>query len=662
MKKTAAVEMTELGWVKAIAEQCNLDIGDVRQVLLKYGIRAQTTPPRSKSLRFGSIKFSGVRSESTPAGPFSLSWLDLDAGIYAVMSERNLRGKSSILNMMNAAIRGDFPGRIKSDIWKWLQTLEVRFRIDNVLHRLELEKDAGEEKAAQGRARLSRSDDGHQWVTLYSGDAAEGLKAQTEQLMMEELDFPVIYAHNKNTGGHAHGWPLISSAFYLSSSVEPKALFGDLPIDGIPLRLLQLFIGLPWVSTYSAALTAQKQVEQGIANRPSQSGTATVLKTRLLEVEEQLAEAKKARGPDNRSALRLQLARLDETIATDRRQAREANAVMEADQTSLDAISESFETARRRLKLLEEERSAGYSFRQLSPSCCPACEGQFQLAARADSTSDASCALCKNVLPADDAHADDDHITDATNLVAELKRSVELAKAKQKRSETDALAKSERLRLDLAETRRVQEQLSALPIDPDNRVIELDAQAKQLQELLAALQLPSAEDSEAQAELQILRAASEISRASMTALQEDILGEITGAVMSLATKFGVPHLTSMHLDNGGKLKVRQGGADTFFTGLTMGEKLRIKIAIALAAVEVAKRRGHGRHPGLLIIDSPASEEVVSKDFEQMLDSVAAAARNIGGIQIIIGTIAREAVEAVVPETHRLHAKGEAYLF
>ena len=82
----------------------------------------------------------------------------------------------------------------------------------------------------------------------------------------------------------------------------------------------------------------------------------------------------------------------------------------------------------------------------------------------------------------------------------------------------------------------------------------------------------------------------------------------------------------------------------------------------LAAVEVAKRRGHGRHPGLLIIDSPASEEVVNEDFEQMLDSVASATKDIGGIQIILGTIARTAVEAVVSKDHRLHAKGDEYLF
>jgi len=201
-----------------------------------------------------------------------------------------------------------------------------------------------------------------------------------------------------------------------------------------------------------------------------------------------------------------------------------------------------------------------------------------------------------------------------------------------------------------------------LPADPDTRVVELEAQAKQLRELLASLETPLTGDGDTQTELAVLQAASEVSKTLMTAMQEDILGEITTGVMDLATKFGVSHLKSMHLQNSGRLKVRQGGADMFFTNLTMGEKLRVKIAIALAAVEVAKRRGHGRHPGLLIIDSPASEEVVRRDFEQMLDSVATAAKDIGGIQILIGTIAREAVEAVVPEGHRLHAEGEAYLF
>jgi hypothetical protein len=178
-------------------------------------------------------------------------------------------------------------------------------------------------------------------------------------------------------------------------------------------------------------------------------------------------------------------------------------------------------------------------------------------------------------------------------------------------------------------------------------LVQLEAQAAQLRELLGSM-AAGEEPSGSAGELAILNAAAEVSKELMTALQSDVLTEIADSVMALARKFGMSNVTSMRLDNGGRLKVHQGGADDFFSNLTMGERLRIKIAISLAAVEVAKRRGHGRHPGLLVIDSPASEEVVNTDFKQMLDSVSSAAKDIGDVQIIIGTIARPAVEAVVP--------------
>ena len=663
MSKERTIESTEYSWIKAIAEDSTSPESNVRSVLLKYGIRAQTTPPRAKSLRFDSIKLTGVRAESERDGLFDLSWSGLGTGIWAVMSERNLRGKSSILNLLQAAIRGDFPGRVKPDVWKWLETIEIQYRIDNILHRLELRKAAGEEKAADGRATLSRSDSDGQWITLYEGDAGDGLKSQTEHLMMEELDFPVIYAHNKNTGGHPHGWPLIASTFFLSSSIEPKALFGDLPIDGLPLRLLQLFIGLPWVSTYSAALTAQKQIEQGLSGRPDQPGVSAVLNARLLEVEGQLAEAKKARGTDDRGAKRLELARLDEDIASDRKAAETARVAFEADTATVASVTASYDDARRRLKQLEDERSAGYSFRQLSPTCCPACEAAFEKAAPAVQHADGNtCVLCKNGLPVHEEDLDSDRIQDAQTLVEELATSLQIAKAKIKASEKTARDATERLRAGMSRVRHPQDAISMLPTDPELVVVQLEAQTQQLRELVASLQSPANDDTETQGELKILRAATEVSKTLMTSMQSDVLTEIADSVMSLAKKFGVSHVTSMHLDGGGKLKVHQGGADIYFSNLTMGEKLRIKIAISLAAVEVAKRRGHGRHPGLLIIDSPASEEVVNEDFEQMLDSVSSAAKDIGGVQVIIGTIARKAVEAVVSSDHRLHAKGDEYLF
>lgn len=662
MSKDRIIESTESGWIRTIAEDSASPESDVRGVLLKYGIRAQTTPPRARSLRLESIELRGGRAESEHDGPFKLSWTGLEAGIWVVMSDRNLRGKSSILNLLQAAIRGDFPGQVKGDVWKWLEAIDISYRIDEVLYQLKVRKSAGEETAADGTAVLRRSHDGS-WITLYEGDAGDGLKSQTEHLMMEELGFPVIYAYNKKTGSHSHGWPSVASTLFLSSSIEPKALFGDIAVDGLPLRLLQLFVGLPWVSTYSAALTAHKRVEQALSVRPKHSSLDAVLAAKISDVELRLAEAKEAAGNGGRGLIRQELKRLDEQTQTVRAAALVAQIALETDTATAASVRDSYDNARRRLKQLEEEQSAGYSFRQLSPACCPSCETAFEKTTPATPHSDGgTCTLCKSDLPDHDDALDSERIQDAQTHVQELLKSLEGAKAKLKLTEKAAGEAAERVSAATRKTQALQKSLSALPADPELVVVRLEAKLQQLREVAESLTSPGGDDAQTQGELSILRTATDVSKTLMTGMQSDVLDEIAASVMFLAKKFGVSNVTSMKLDGGGKLKIRQGGADIYFSNLTVGERLRVKIASSLAAVQVAKRRGHGRHPGLLIIDSPGAEEVVSADLEQMLDSVAAAAKEIGGIQIIIGTIARRAVEDVVPDTHRLQARGDGYLF
>lgn len=203
MSKLAPIQSTESGWLRAIAERSAVEQAVAKSVLQKYNIQPQTTPPRSKSLRFKSIRTAGTRAESDHDGPFDKTWDNIGSGLFAVMSDRNLRGKSSILNLLYAAIRGEFRGRVKADVWKWLEIVDVTYEIDGILHRTELQKDVGEEDQLKATARLSRLGDDGTWVALYDGDGGEGLKSQTEQLMMAELTFPPIYAHNSNTGGHA---------------------------------------------------------------------------------------------------------------------------------------------------------------------------------------------------------------------------------------------------------------------------------------------------------------------------------------------------------------------------------------------------------------------------------------------------------------------------
>lgn len=665
MSKSAPIQSTESGWFRAIAERSKVEEGIVKSVLQKYNIQPQTTPPRAKSLRFKSIRVAGTRAESDRNGPFDTTWDKLGSGLFAVMSDRNLRGKSSILNLLYAAIRGEFRGRVKADVWKWLEIVDVTYEIDGVLHRTELRKHAGEEDPVKATASISRSGGGVNWVPLYEGDGGEELKSQTEQLMMGELNFPPIFAHNSNTGGHSHGWPLISSALFLSSSTNAKALFGDIMIDGIPLRLLQLFIGLPWVSTYSAALTAQKKVEESRSSRADRSAFDKEFAKRLEAVESKLETARtSAAKVVGRAGKRAELSELDEQMVMLRDEAESTRLALEAADLSLKKVAESFDDARRRVKQLEDEQSAGYSFRKLSPSCCPACEASYKdVVATAEPALDVgNCLLCKNDIPQDAGDFEDDRIKLANEEVDALDTSLKMARVKQKAAEKTAKDAFIELQKAKGRVSALQLELAVKVPDRELEIVQLEAQAAQLRDLMSDGMKTAGADGDVDEALNVLRAATEITKELMTEKQSEVLKQIAQSVMELARKFGMVNVTEMQLDNGGRLKVKQGGATEWFSNLTMGERLRIKIAVALAAVEVARDRGHGRHPGLMVIDSPASEEVVDKDFEAMLDSVSSAASEMGDVQIIIGTTARSAVEAVVPIEHRLHAKGDDYVF
>ena len=52
-------------------------------------------------------------------------------------------------------------------------------------------------------------------------------------------------------------------------------MVGALVVDAMPLRLLQLFMGLPWISTYTAAQTAAQRASRV----PSRSNRAPLIST-----------------------------------------------------------------------------------------------------------------------------------------------------------------------------------------------------------------------------------------------------------------------------------------------------------------------------------------------------------------------------------------------
>ena len=646
--------VSENEWLDAITKASQIDRTVVEEVLRRHGIRAQAAAPRARKVSFTSISFAGVKEEVTRNTPFEFEWKDLGTGLWTVMSDVNSRGKSSVLNILKASLQGDFPGDIKPDVWRWLSRIAVDLRIDQVAYRISVEKRSGDQNTSTGSARLARRSDGD-WASLYDG-SLPGLKGHVEALFMEELGFAKIHAVNETGTPYEHSWPVVASALAIGGNAESKALFGELLVDGLPLRLLQLFIGMPWVSTLTAITTAKKilaPVSRAV------SAPLVALRDRLEAVEQDLASINgKSSSAGERTALRRRMSVLDAQLA-------DKQSEISVARKALQHLTERYEftftervSQARIMQEMKDERDAGYVFRNLRPERCPACETDFH--AHPSPHESESCILCKAALQHQEDDAPDNRLSEAEHNLKDISNALKIVAAEMLVARKN-LAELEITRNALvSELEVAQATLSEKSDDLELRFAELDARAKELRALLGNFDdVRNPKDGQDKA---VLDAAEKQTRSLIDGVQSEILKDVADAIRPLATTFGVRNLTQATLNGQGHLKLVQGGADTSFSKLTKGERLRVKIAAALSAVEVARARGLGRHPGLLILDSPGAEEVIDADFHEMLANVSRVAHEMGGVQVFIGTIYRKELEDVVPLSHRRHAQGNTSLF
>jgi DNA repair exonuclease SbcCD ATPase subunit len=162
-------------------------------------------------------------------------------------------------------------------------------------------------------------------------------------------------------------------------------------------------------------------------------------------------------------------------------------------------------------------------------------------------------------------------------------------------------------------------------------------------------------------ELIVLRAASDLTKKWVKGDQGPLLESVSDAIAALARRFGSTNITSVKLKGNGNMDVLKGGANTTYSGLTNGEKLRIKLAAVIALIELGHRDGVGRHPGLLFVDSPAAEEIPEADLKIMLEAMTAVAEETD-LQIVVATTHGPLLSAVLPKANLLVATGTDFVW
>ncbi|AIO33399.1 putative large ATP-binding protein [Burkholderia cenocepacia] len=454
-----------------------------------------------------------------------------------------------------------------------------------------------------------------------------------------------------------HSWVAFSGAMFIGTNYD--VLLGDMPVaTGLTSRLMQMYLGVPWVSTLAAAKTAHQLVEQAVqvSARKNEQGQKAI-NARIADISTQLSEkrAELAKIPSDeavRNAINADTAELADV----RRQERDMVEHVERAVAALRDLTAVYQEERRDLQTHMDAMSATAVFRRLEPKCCPRCDHTISKAKKALESSTHSCSVCgESITNSEDGEAIK---VDLQERVAASEAAVTRASAKKEEAESELTAL--RRKIDLLQGRL---ESASKELDSAVRRQEAAVAVAVLEGRLEEASIsPTSQADDRSGELKILSAVVAETEARVKAVRDGLLTDVSARLVEYAKAFGMENLSEASLKGNATLSLVKGGVPTSYGKVTEGEKLRLKVATVLAMIEIAEARGIGRHPGLLMIDSPAAQEVSPVDVDHLVAGLQAVFTKLPHFQVFVAGISSKAITDHIPKANRREVAGNASLW
>lgn len=598
------------------------------------------------------------------AVPFDWSW-EPQLGVNGVGSGRNLRGKSTVLNVLMWALSGRC-ANFQVDVKAWLKHIEVDWQVGGETVRVKFDNDAGHPVGVVQTVDRSSATERVRAIGAFDGeDQFEDVMGAVmmSRLRLEEIP---MWTGDREV---RHRWPAYASAFTVRADMLDPVV-GNVTVLGT--RMLQMFVGTDWGPALAATQTALNEVraEQAAAEHKVSAAGEVIGKQRekaQAEVDrlEAAVRAISAGTPD-----------LEQLLAATANATELAREVHELERKLMGATSQ-VDTVRLQLRSAKarnhtqfEDALAVKFFHQMTPSVCPRCTSKVTPEEQAAETEKHECSLCSKGLHLEDVDTSkvtaaapagpvvDDVDAPVDDLEA-LEAALDEAEQAVDALSTQVTAKKDQLAAAEAQSTSGKEYLAAAE---GRRKMELElARAEGALAAFKGSSDPKLTDPADPLVVAVLEAAKKVLSTWMSEGQNPLLEEISADIERLAVGFGADSLSKVKLGGGGRLDVVKGGEQTTYTGLTAGEKLRVKIATAVALIKHGYGVQIGRHPGFLVLDSPAAEEMPEEDLAILMAELVEVAEH-ADMQIFVGTRSAGPLLDLLPEANRRVAVGDDYLW
>lgn len=705
-------------WIDAVAEKSGTDRGKVEDILSTYGITGPRPVPPRRRLRVDALHFAGVKNLQSPSNPALREFVPFsftrkfETPVTALVSDgKNDAGKSSTLDILAWGLRGR--PDVRSDVKNWLRQVTLLLRIGDEQVLIAWRVDTG--NASGSILTLPTS----QTIDFVSMDAValDAMRAQAEaaadtgapvyhlstpvddltqsmreqgayvvgtfeddaqmeraigDFMLDRLGLETLTQWRRNSratdaddGSQAqHGWPLWSQALVIAKPSITSAI-GETPNQAG--AVLNTFLATEWSAARNLTRAQRKAVDAELAGirrriaRDSEARDATVAV--LINEQTNLQAQLDALAPSQFTSHEAAQLVKDVTSATQA----VTSAQRRLAETALDygAAEQALEAAEHEVAALKEAAVTRRFWHSLKPSCCPRCDARVEQE-QWEREQAGACSLCNTPIDGDnaesigppaDAEEDDldplelaqQRVSACVVEVERLSRAHDAAREGASRAElafTAAAAALEADHGDPSQRHSLERQLSVIDgrlqertvgsdDDPEEAVLAFDA------EVLAA--------AEAVAQIEAKR--------DFDAALESASRQIT----RLGKTLGITNLERAELKGNAHLPVFRGGERSNFGGLTDGERLRLKIALVIALLDVGAESGLGRHPGFLIVDSLAREELNANNGRLLLQELNRVA-DTHGLQVITGTTHTELVDSVLPDKAVLRPRESGFMW
>ena len=648
-------------WLQAIATRAKTEVPAVEGALSAHRIQPSPVLAQPRRLVLRELEFSGVKDGVANAGAFAFSWTNLGHGLWAMLSEHNLRGKSTIIELVRWTVRGRPSNNLQEDVRRWIHAVRLRFLIDSDEYEVTANT-KGEPIGSLCRFHSSGNAGGDAGRTVLAEFATDGeFEAVMTDFFMHifAMDPISTWRQGEQDQGQSvtHSWVAFSGAMFIGTNYE--VLLGDMPVaSGLTSRLIQMYLGVPWVSTLAAAKTAHQVVEQAVkvsARRSEQGREAAQARTEAIGAQLAAKRAELANIPSDqavRDAINADVAELAEIRRLQRAMVERVERVA----TALRQTNAAYQEDRRDLQAHLDAMSATAVFRRLEPKCCPRCDHTISKEKKDLESATHSCSVCgESITNSEDGEAIK---TDLQGRVAASEAAVARASAHKKEGESELAALQ--AKADLLQSRL---EAASKELGSAVRRHEVATAVAVLEGRLEEVSIaPVTQADDRIGELKILSAIVTETEARVKAMRDGLLTDVSARLVEYAKAFGMENLSEASLKGNASLSLVKGGVPTTYSKVTEGEKLRLKVAAVLAMIEIAEARGIGRHPGLLMIDSPAAQEVSPVDVDHLVAGLQAVSTKLPHFQVFVAGLSSKAITDHIPEAHRREVVGNAFLW